>query len=129
MEAGINARAIDFAKFGQLYLNDGSWDGVEVIPAAWIAESTQVDRSVYNDAYYPTEFGEHIYDSGRGYYQYMWYGFFRDEENYDFAAAGDRGQFIYVSPHKRLVIVRNGEEYGLHWDEWMDLFFAFATDL
>jgi CubicO group peptidase (beta-lactamase class C family) len=43
MEAGLNARAIDFAKFGRLYLEHGNWDGVQVIPAEWVIESTQAD--------------------------------------------------------------------------------------
>ena len=37
MESGINARAIDFVKFGRLYLNNGNWDGTQVLPADWIA--------------------------------------------------------------------------------------------
>ena len=32
MESGINARAIDYAKFGRLYLNKGSWDGTQILP-------------------------------------------------------------------------------------------------
>src|SRR5215207_5377344 len=31
METGLNARAIDFAKFGVLFLNGGSWQGDQVI--------------------------------------------------------------------------------------------------
>ncbi len=128
MESGVNARAIDFAKFGQLYLDNGGWDGVQVIPTGWIAESIQVDPSFHDSAYYPEGFGQSIYDSGQGYYKYMWYGLFRGEGNYDFAAEGDKGQFIYVSPHKNLVIVRNGIGYGIPSDEWLALFYDFATD-
>ena len=58
----------------------------------------------------------------------MWYGLFRGEGDYDFAAEGDKGQFIYVSPHKNLVIVRNGIDYGLVSDDWVALFYNFATD-
>ena len=128
MESGVNARAIDFAKFGQLYLDNGGWDGVQVIPTGWVAESIQVDPSVHNASYYPEGFGQSVYDSGQGYYKYMWYGLFRGEGDYDFAAEGDKGQFIYVSPHKNLVIVRNGIEYGLVSDDWVALFYDFATD-
>jgi len=41
MESGINGRAIDFAKFGRLYLDDGDRDGTQVVPAAWVAASTR----------------------------------------------------------------------------------------
>jgi CubicO group peptidase (beta-lactamase class C family) len=46
MESGINGRAIDFAKFGRLYLNNGDWDGTQVLTADWIAQSTRKDTSV-----------------------------------------------------------------------------------
>ena len=128
MESGINARAIDFAKFGQLYLNNGRWEAAQIIPAEWVIESTQVDPSLHSDTYYPDAFGQSIYDSGQGYYQYMWYGIFRGEEGYDFVARGDRGQFIYVSPHKNLIIVRNGVDFGIPAEEWLALFYQFATD-
>jgi len=40
MECGINAKAIDFAKFVRLFLHNGNWNGVQVIPAEWVSEST-----------------------------------------------------------------------------------------
>jgi hypothetical protein len=36
IQVGINARAIDFAKFGRLYLNNGSWNGRRVVPEPWV---------------------------------------------------------------------------------------------
>src|SRR6218665_1756409 len=35
----INARAKDFAKFGRLYLNEGNWDGKQIVPEAWVQAS------------------------------------------------------------------------------------------
>jgi CubicO group peptidase (beta-lactamase class C family) len=46
MESGINARAIDFAKFGRLFLRKGDWGGKQVIPARWVEESTGEDTSL-----------------------------------------------------------------------------------
>jgi CubicO group peptidase (beta-lactamase class C family) len=131
MEAGLNARAIDFAKLGRLYLQNGSWDGVQVMPAEWVAESTQVDPSRQRDTYYPDEMGQIIFDTLQGYYKYMWYGYARDGDEYDFAAEGDHGQYIYVSPYKNLIIVRNGTEYGSDqsWYDWIESFYQFASDL
>ncbi len=131
MEAGLNARAIDFAKLGRLYLRNGNWDGVQVIPTEWIAESTQVDPLRQHEAYYPDEMGQVIFDRLQGYYKYMWYGYTRDGNGYDFAAEGDHGQFIYVSPRKNLVIVRNGLEYGSDWSwyDWIESFYQFASEL
>ena len=44
------------------------------------------------------------------------------------SAAGDKGQSIYVSPYKNLVIVRNGMQYGMSMMEWLRLFCRFATE-
>ena len=41
MESGINARAIDFAKFGRLFLHHGEWDGRRVVSAEWVTDAIQ----------------------------------------------------------------------------------------
>lgn len=124
METGINARAIDFAKFGVLYLNRGSWQGNQVISSAWVNESTQPLLPNNYDVYYPTFFKSL---PGQAYYGYMWWGMARGEGSYDFSAEGDKGQYIYVSPQKNMVIVRNGIEYGIPTEKWLDLFYKFAS--
>jgi hypothetical protein len=129
MESGVNAAAIDFAKFGRLYLEGGSWEGVQVLPEEWIVESTQVDPAIHNASYYPDDYGQLIYRDLDGYYKYMWYGFFRGEEGYDFMAEGDRGQFIYVAPEKGLIIIRNGLDYGMDSAAWIRAFQEFAGQL
>lgn len=125
METGVNARAIDFAKFGVLFLQGGQWAGEPVIPEAWVHESTRPHLPENNPDYYGPWFTNL---PGRGYYAYMWWGTARDEGGYDFAGHGNKGQFIYVSPQKNLVIVRNGIEYGILPDEWLTLFYEFASE-
>ncbi len=129
MEAGINARAIDYAKFGRLYLQNGEWEGEQVIPSSWIEESIQVDQEDHSSAHYPDEFGQMIYDSLGGYYKYLWYGYFREGDDFDFTAEGDHGQYIYISPSKKLIIVRNSTAYGeLGNEDWIRLFHQFAGE-
>ena len=124
MESGINGRAIDFAKFGRLLLNQGNWNGNQIIPITWVEEATNPDPS-RTGTYYADEF----YDAyPNGYYKYMWWGMARDDAANDFVARGNHGQIIYISPHKDLIIVRHGEKYGIDSAEWMKLFFDFATD-
>ena len=127
MESGINGRAIDFAKFGRLFLQNGNWNGVQVVPAEWVAESTQADTSVDYANYYYDDF---IFANGQGYYKYMWWGIQRDAQNYDFMALGNHGQFIYISPQKNLIILRFGESYGEidGSQRWVDMFYEFATN-
>jgi len=126
MESGLNARAIDFAKFGRLFLHNGNWNGVQVVPAEWVAESTQADTSVDYFNYYYDDF---IFANGQGYYKYMWWGIQRDEHNYDFIALGNHGQFIYISPQKNLIILRFGESYGEFGGAqgWVDMFYEYAS--
>ncbi len=115
METGINAPAIDFAKFGRLFLNQGEWNGQQLISPQWVAEATR-DSGLLQDAPF--------------YYGYMWWGKSCNGRA-DFFADGDHGQLIYVSQAKDLIIVRNGERYGVP-DEivgWSDLLCKFATAL
>jgi CubicO group peptidase (beta-lactamase class C family) len=127
MESGINARAIDFAKFGRLFLNKGTWNGKQIISSEWVAESTKMAQAAgpANKDYYSLCADYSAFKSGNGYYKYLWWGFYRDEDNYDFSALGKYGQFIYVSPLKKLVIVRHGKDYGV--DSWTDIFYSFAS--
>jgi CubicO group peptidase (beta-lactamase class C family) len=88
MESGINARDIDFAKIGRLFLNNGDWNDRQIISQKWINESTRPDTT--SD---PAPF-----------YQYMWWVDItssRDASHYNFYAAGNYGQFIYVIPEKK----------------------------
>ena len=124
METGVNARAIDFAKFGVLFLNGGLWEGNQVIPEAWVNESTQPLLPENSPDYY-SDFVQAL--PGQGYYKYMWWGMAREGDTYDFAAEGDKGQSIFVSPQKDLVIVRNGTDYGIPAEEWLRLFYEFAS--
>jgi CubicO group peptidase (beta-lactamase class C family) len=124
MQTGVNARAIDFAKFGALYRDGGKWQGAQVLPVAWVEESTRPYFPENATSYYSPYFAAL---PGQAYYKYMWWGYARSGEAYDFAAEGDKGQFIYVSPQKDLVIVRNGIDYGIPSRDWMQLFFDFAS--
>ena len=38
---GLNLRTRDYAKFGQLFLQGGEWNGEQIIPKEWVALSTQ----------------------------------------------------------------------------------------
>ena len=67
MESGINARAIDFAKFGRLFLHDGNWNGAQVVPSEWVAEATQAETSLDYASYYPDDF---IFANGQGFTVY-----------------------------------------------------------
>ena len=124
METGVNARAIDFAKLGALFLKGGTWQGHQVVSKAWVDESTQPFFPQTEAEYYPDWFASL---PGRAYYKYMWWGMRRNESAFDFSAEGDKGQFIYVSAQKNLVIARNGIDFGIPTEQWLQLFYEFAS--
>jgi CubicO group peptidase (beta-lactamase class C family) len=64
-----------------------------------------------------------------GYYKYQWWGLSSGLNDYSFLAWGRRGQFIFVSPRKRLVIVRTGSKTGLEPQMWPLVFQSIAEQM
>jgi CubicO group peptidase (beta-lactamase class C family) len=114
MESGLNARAIDFAKFGSLFLNNGNWNGQQVIPPHWVIESTAPQP----DDDRPWLSSQRWKNAG-GYYKYMWWGIPRPGGGYNYTASGHLGQRIAVFPRDGVVIVRFGinDEGVDSWDQ------------
>ena len=103
MESGFNATAVDMARLGLLYLNDGRVGNEQVVPENWIREAIAFDDETDPS----TEYG------------YQWWTY-RDEEVGDWALArGNKGQFIAVFPEIDLVIARFGMDFG--YDHWPQL--------
>jgi CubicO group peptidase (beta-lactamase class C family) len=125
MESGINARAIDFARFGRLYVNGGALEGRQIVSVAWVDEPTRMDPAPDRRSYYPEWFD---LPSAELRYGYLWWGICRGGDDCDFAAEGNLGQIIYVSPRSKLVMVKNSASYGdLTWHQWTDLFSRVAA--
>lgn len=84
--------ARDAARFGQLYLNGGTWAGKQIVPGAWVTESTT--------AYSWTK-------RGRQGYGYMWWVLPPEQWGPGAAyAAGFGGQIIAYVPARKLVVVQ-----------------------
>lgn len=83
---GLALKPRDMAKFGQLYLNRGMWNGTQILSSKWIAESTEEC----------SRWGELPYG-------YLWW-IIKDNESSGYAALGDGGNVIYVCPEKELVV-------------------------
>ena len=124
MLVGINARPIDFAKFGRLLLNGGRWDGSQILSEQWVQESTQDEAKP--SGYYRED--AEFFARGH-YYKYFWWGDKRPGDKSDFHAAGNKGQYIYISPQKNVVIVRTGFDYGIPPSRWFRLFYQLADGL
>lgn len=92
----INARARDFAKIGRLYLNNGNWNGKQIVSEEWVKQSTKVDTT----------------NGSVWYYQYQWW---LPTKEGDFTAEGILGQYVYVHPEKNLIMVRLGKKRKINW--------------
>lgn len=120
MESGLNARAIDFAKIGQLFLHNGSWNGKQIISEKWVREATTPDS---NDLREWKVFAENR--ARGGYYKYMWWGMNSPDGGYAYRAAGKYGQYIFDSPQDNVVIVRYGTDEG-NVNFWPDIMMQIA---
>lgn len=120
LESGLSATARDLAKFGQLYLQNGMWQGRRLLPAGWV-ESTTSPAGTRSDPawfdYYRERPWGRFLSSGRYYYRRMWWGHRLETGGYDFFAMGVLGQHIYVSPDTATVIVRLSSRFpsGMWW--------------
>jgi CubicO group peptidase (beta-lactamase class C family) len=123
MESGLNGRAIDFAKVGQLFLDNGRWDGKQVIAKQWVRASTAPDSSDHRPFRSYAD-----WKATGGYYKYMWWGMRTPDGGYYYAARGHLGQQITVFPANRVVIVRFGRsEDGVDsWDKVNEAVVAMA---
>jgi CubicO group peptidase (beta-lactamase class C family) len=95
------ATARDFARFGLLYYNNGSWNGEQILPADWVRESVQPSVADKRK-HYGYQFWLNGYDEKNS---GSWYP---DVPGDMFFADGYGGQDIYIIPSKKLVVVRLG---------------------
>jgi CubicO group peptidase (beta-lactamase class C family) len=91
--------ARDAAKFGNLYLNGGTWKGAPVVPPNWVT------RSFTSTSAFP---------DGNGYGWLWWKSRFdvRGTLQDGMFASGNGGNFIFVLPQERLVVVINASNYN-----------------
>lgn len=102
---GLAASAIDLAKLGRLFLNKGTWNGTQIVPAEWV----DACRTRCEDEGKAWNYANHWWLDTYG-------GIISAENKNDFFAGGFRGQIIYVNPEDSTIIVRVGiHEDDLRW--------------
>ena len=90
---GINATLRDWARLGLLLANDGTLDGREIVPAAWVRAMTSADAP-------HLKVGTATRFNGYGYQTWL----IHPSERY-FALLGARGQAVFVDPGTKVVVV------------------------
>jgi CubicO group peptidase (beta-lactamase class C family) len=99
---GLRLRPRDAAKLGQLVLNHGAWDGRQIVPADWIAQSTA------------PRFQAIGYFGDLCFYGYQWWlgrSLSQGGEITWIAAMGQGGQRIFVVPELELVVMMTSGLY------------------
>ncbi|HVN56945.1 MAG TPA: serine hydrolase [Bacteroidales bacterium] len=98
---GLRLKTEDLAKFGQLYLQQGRWEGTQVLPKSWVKEATSFKIDQRPGA--PDSIRKKS-DWAQGYC----YQFWRCRNN-AFRGDGAFGQFIIVMPEKDAVVAITSE--------------------
>jgi CubicO group peptidase (beta-lactamase class C family) len=94
---GLRLRTEDMAKFGQLLLQNGEWNGKQLIPKSWISEATSFKiKSLGGNEKIAPE----LNDWTQGYCYQMWRG-----RNNSVRLDGMAGQFVILVPDKDAIIV------------------------
>lgn len=100
--AFLGATLRDVTRFGRLYLHGGRRDGVQVVPAEWVDASLR-------PSWAPGAGPASGFGAGFG-YGYQWW--LPDGDGHEFLAMGIWGQFLYVHPGHRIVIVKTSTDAG-----------------
>jgi len=98
----INATARDFARIGKLYLNNGRWNGVQIVDSAYVAASVSQQQGLKNEDGSQCEI-----------YGYSWW-LGEHKSKYFYMMRGILGQYVIVIPEHDIIVVRMGHKrkYG-----------------
>jgi CubicO group peptidase (beta-lactamase class C family) len=99
----LHFTARDAAKFGQLYLDDGVYNGNRIIPAGWVRNSL----TTYSENAWPYRVGPNFRDIGYGYH---WWSVTAGEHHYNLAW-GHGGQQIALIDEFNMVIVVTADPF------------------
>tara|TARA_B100000963_G_C22638741_1_gene679127 strand:- start:64 stop:1263 length:1200 start_codon:yes stop_codon:yes gene_type:complete len=99
---GLNATLRDYAKFGELYLKKGKWEGEQIVPEQWVLDSVTPDAP-----HLMPNSGE--LSSNDWGYGYQWW--IPGNPLTDFTAHGIFNQFIYVDPESQTVIAKTSSNH------------------
>lgn len=111
MESGLNATALDHARFGLLFLHGGQWNGRRIVSREFVRAATRTQTATD----YPNPYG------------YFWW---IDGKRPDsFYAFGNYGQYIYVDPRADMVVVRLSSDWGFGNEQWLATFRDIADQL
>lgn len=95
-EGGLYLSTYDLAKIGQLMMNDGQWEGQQIVSKEWVEQSLKPTVKL---------------NETRGYGYQWWVPRHDDGEMKIFAGNGYGGQFLFGVPEEDLIVVFNGWQH------------------
>jgi CubicO group peptidase (beta-lactamase class C family) len=101
---GIQMNALDFAKYGQLYKNGGTWNGQQILNKGWIENTFTKQKQIIG--------------RDNEYYGYLFWNktFKANNKDYEaFYCAGNGGNYILIFKNEPLVIVITASAYGQYY--------------
>lgn len=98
----IYASARDWARLGQLMLNDGQWNGEPLLPEGWVSSARSPNQSENDPAYGYQFWLNHGGETAR----------FPELPEDSYFMLGNRKQVVMISPSTNTVIVRLGWSAG-----------------
>lgn len=109
---GLNVTARDFAKLGELYRQQGRWQGRQIVPQEWVQASVRADAPHLQPG--RPILADHPLDLGYGYQWWLPGG-----DRGEFSAVGIYNQFVYVDPTRGMTIVKLSANpaYGTSMEE------------
>jgi CubicO group peptidase (beta-lactamase class C family) len=111
--ADLHLTARDAAKFGLLYLNNGEYEGNQVVPADWVRDSLQrYSEDINVTGGFPANWGLSFRDVGYG---YQWWSARVGEHHFNLAW-GHGGQLIVLLDGLDMVIVVTSYPFWLQHD-------------
>ncbi len=111
---GLRLKTEDMAKFGELFLQKGMWNGKEILPASWVEEAS---TSKIEQSPGMLQAKKDSSDDAQGYAYQMW----RSRHN-SYRADGAFGQYILILPELDAVVITTAEstdmrgELDLVWE-------------
>lgn len=110
----LHLTARDATKFGLLYLNEGEYEGKQIVPADWVRESLQrYSEDINVTGGFPANWGLSISDIGYG---YQWWSARAGDHHFNLAW-GHGGQLIALLDEFDMVIVVTSYPFWLQHDD------------
>jgi CubicO group peptidase (beta-lactamase class C family) len=95
----INSNARDFARLGKLYLDQGNWNGTQLLDSSYVKDATSIANLLDKKGNVNTNYGYQFWLAERqGLFVYY--------------ARGLWGQYVICIPEKNMIVVRLGRKFG-----------------